>query len=132
MRKLAASLAVALALGCLLAPGLATGKKGKGKPPDIQPRPLALYDRGDGGVWFSVNVFNAKSVSIHYRNDRRQAKQITTIGGPKKVIKFTWEALFKGGPRRSCYDIVVTAKNRNGSATARRQACRLGQKPKPR
>ncbi len=104
------------------------GEEGE-EAPEIAPLPLALYDKAAPGVKFSVDAFRAKSVSIKFGSNSRQAEQITVDGGQHKVVKFTWEALFKGSPRKSCYDIVVTARNQHGSVTRKRKACRLGLQP---
>ncbi len=129
MRTTSVTLATITAVACLLVPAaLAPAKKGK-KPPEIEPLPLALYDKSAPGVKFSVDVFRAKSVSIKFGSHSRQAQQITVDGGQNKVVKFTWETLFKGSPRKGCYDIVVTARNKHGAVTRKRKACRLGLQP---
>jgi hypothetical protein len=111
---------------CLAWAGTAAAKSDNGLPV-VVPKPVANYVK-DQGVAFAVDVHNsATSVRIKYGGDVRTAEYITTLGGPKAICDFCWQANFKNASRKQCYNIQVTAQNKNGTVTRKRKACRLGQ-----
>lgn len=118
---LVAALAALLALGLAASPASA-----KRKPPRIGPMPVALFNAEDETLGFSVTVFRAKSVTIHYGERLRKAEQIPMAGGDEVVVPFGWEASFSDATRKRCYRIEVVARNGNRTAERSLDACRLG------
>jgi hypothetical protein len=120
--------AVGIALiACLAAPAaMAPAERPKYKPPRIVPLPVASYNSATEVLRFSTMVRRANSVTIIYGKHRQEATQLEVEGGTKKVVKFVWEADFKGQTRKKCYSIRVIAGNRFGTRDRLRKACRLG------
>lgn len=118
--------AVALAATVLAAFGaIADAPAKKSKLPVVAPLPVANYVNGSG-VSFAVEVHDADHVSISYASKRHKAAKLTIAGGDKQIVKFFWQADFKPGQRKKCYDITIAASNDHGTVTRNRKACRLG------